>query len=129
MGSVRNSTHVRQHPHIMAQVLVVYPSGPSFDLDYYLKKHMPLVAETWTPHGLLNWEVLTFQDDAPYQVQATLYWESMEAFERAAGQEGTAKIFADIPNYTTAQAIILKGRLSRRSRIEGPLWSVDVLRA
>ena len=28
----------------MAQVLVVYPSGPSFDLDYYLKTHMPLVS-------------------------------------------------------------------------------------
>lgn len=28
----------------MAQVLVVYPSGPSFDMDYYLKTHMPLVA-------------------------------------------------------------------------------------
>ncbi|KAG9253793.1 uncharacterized protein F5Z01DRAFT_129084 [Emericellopsis atlantica] len=95
----------------MAQVLIVYPSGPSFDLDYYLKKHMPLVSELWTPHGLLSWDVLTFQADAPYQVQATLYWESLEAFEKAAGQEVTAKIFGDIPNYTTAQAVILKGKV------------------
>ncbi|UZP38432.1 hypothetical protein NXS19_006248 [Fusarium pseudograminearum] len=33
----------------MAQVLVVYPSGPSFDMDYYLKTHMPLVASKWGP--------------------------------------------------------------------------------
>lgn len=28
----------------MAQILVVYPSGPSFDYDYYIKTHMPLVS-------------------------------------------------------------------------------------
>lgn len=29
----------------MATVNILYPSGPSFDLDYYLTTHMPLVQE------------------------------------------------------------------------------------
>lgn len=36
--------HHQTNTNTMAQVLVVYPSGPSFDLDYYLKTHMPLVS-------------------------------------------------------------------------------------
>lgn len=29
----------------MATLSVTYPSGPAFDLDYYLNTHMPLVAK------------------------------------------------------------------------------------
>lgn len=29
----------------MATVNILYPSGPSFDLDYYLDKHMSIAAE------------------------------------------------------------------------------------
>ncbi|OJJ83094.1 uncharacterized protein ASPGLDRAFT_36556 [Aspergillus glaucus CBS 516.65] len=93
----------------MAHVLVVYPSGPSFDLDYYLKIHMPLVSSTWESSGLLGWDVLTFPADAPYQVQATLRWKSLDDFNAAAAGEATKTIFGDIPNFTTAQPILLKG--------------------
>lgn len=32
-------------PSAMATVNILYPSGHSFDLDYYLNKHMPIVQE------------------------------------------------------------------------------------
>jgi hypothetical protein len=72
---------------------------------------LPLFPRIWKPQGLRKWEILTFPEDAPYQVQAVLHWDSLEDFEKATGVEATAKIFADIPNYTTAQAVILKGKL------------------
>ncbi|KAJ4316993.1 hypothetical protein N0V84_007588 [Fusarium piperis] len=93
----------------MAQVLVVYPSGPSFDHDYYLKTHMPLVVESWGPLGLLSWEILNFPADAPYQVQATLKWKSVADFEAAAASPAAEKVFGDIKNFTSAQPVLLKG--------------------
>ncbi|EEU36657.1 uncharacterized protein NECHADRAFT_51984 [Fusarium vanettenii 77-13-4] len=93
----------------MAQVLVVYPSGPSFDHDYYIKSHMPLVAASWGSAGLLSWEILNFTADAPYQVQATLKWKSIADFEAAAASPAAEKVFGDIKNFTSAEPILLKG--------------------
>ncbi|EWZ33391.1 hypothetical protein FOQG_14011 [Fusarium oxysporum f. sp. raphani 54005] len=93
----------------MAQVLVVYPSGPSFDLDYYLTKHMPLVASKWGSHGLKNYKILTFQEGAPFQIQATLEWESLEVFEKAAASEAAAAVFGDIKNFYDGNPVLLKG--------------------
>ncbi|KAI8652511.1 hypothetical protein NCS57_01315200 [Fusarium keratoplasticum] len=93
----------------MAQVLVVYPSGPSFDHDYYIKTHMPLVAASWGSLGLLSWEILNFPADAPYQVQATLKWKSIADFEAAAASPAAEKVFGDIKNFTSAEPILLKG--------------------
>ncbi|KAI6771435.1 hypothetical protein HG531_009060 [Fusarium graminearum] len=93
----------------MAQVLVVYPSGPSFDMDYYLKTHMPLVASKWGPLGLKNYKILNFQEGAPYQVQATLEWEGVEVFDKAAANEVTKEIFGDIKNFYNGEPMLLKG--------------------
>lgn len=57
----------------------------------------------------MGWDVLTFPADAPYQVQATLRWKSLDDFNAAAAGEAAKTIFGDIPNFTTAQPILLKG--------------------
>ncbi|KAF5615203.1 dimeric alpha-beta barrel [Fusarium sp. NRRL 25303] len=93
----------------MAQILILYPSGPSFDLDYYLKSHIPLVSKVWGPLGLQGWDVLTFPTGAPYQVQVTLKWKSLEAYEQAATGKPAEGLFGDIKNFTTAEPILLKG--------------------
>ncbi|KAI1071885.1 hypothetical protein NW752_001483 [Fusarium irregulare] len=93
----------------MAQVLVVYPSGPSFDMDYYLKTHMPLVASKWGPLGLKNYKILNFQEGQAYQVQATLEWDSVEAFDKAAANEVAKDIFGDIKNFYNGEPMLLKG--------------------
>lgn len=64
---------------------------------------------SWGSSGLLGWDVLTFPADAPYQVQATLRWKSLDDFNAAAAGEAAKTIFGDIPNFTTAQPILLKG--------------------
>jgi hypothetical protein len=40
----------------MVVVTALYPNEPgsSFDYDYYLNKHVPLVRERWRPMGLEN---------------------------------------------------------------------------
>lgn len=63
----------------------------------------------WTSYGLQGWDVLTFPADAPYQVQATLRWKSLDDFNAAATSESAKPVFEDIPNFTAAQPILLKG--------------------
>ncbi len=92
----------------MILVSVMYPAGPKFDMGYYLNTHMPLVRERWSGLGLHEATVVTGKGapdggPAPFQVMALLKFESAEAFAKAAEAHG-AEIFADIPNFTEAQA-------------------------
>lgn len=92
------------------KVLVMYPKGESFDLDYYLQKHMPLVRERWKSMGLKNTQILKGTgagdgSEAPYQVIAELDWESPKHFQEAAAKHGP-ELFGDIPNFTKAQPVV-----------------------
>ncbi len=90
----------------MAIVSVMYPAaaGSKFDMDYYLHKHMPMVAETWSPAGLRGYTVLR---GAPgpdgsgpvFQVIVEMDFESAAAFEAALARTG-AKVMGDVPNFT-----------------------------
>ncbi|KST60825.1 ethyl tert-butyl ether degradation protein EthD [Methylobacterium sp. GXS13] len=92
----------------MILVSVMYPAGPNFDMAYYLGHHMPLVRERWSALGLHDAKVVKGAGTpdggpAPVQVMALLTFESVDAFKKAASAHGE-EIFADIPNFTTAQA-------------------------
>ena len=43
----------------MIKVTVMYPNeeGKKFDMDYYVNKHIPMVAGLLTPGGLIRGEV------------------------------------------------------------------------
>ena|ERR1700754_940307 len=96
----------------MILVMVMYPADAqtSFDADYYLNKHVPLVKERWTAHGLKSVQILrgTSKADgsAPdYQMMALLTFGSMEDF-KGAGKAHGREIFADIVNFTNAKATV-----------------------
>lgn len=93
----------------MALISVMYPigSGDAFDMEYYLKTHMPLVRERWTPLGLKEARVIKGVatpdgSPTPYPVIALLTWDSAESFKKGAETHG-AEIFGDIPNFTNVQ--------------------------
>lgn len=96
----------------MILVSVMYPGGEGtrFDLDYYLKSHMPLVSERWSALGLHDYKIVKGigKPDgtaAPFQVMALLSFASAEAFKNAGKAHG-AEIFGDIPNFTDVQPVI-----------------------
>ncbi len=94
----------------MILVTVMYPAGEKFDTDYYLKTHMPLVKERWSANGLKSAQAIkgTVKADgsAPdYQMMALLTFGSMDDF-KAAGKAHGKEIFADIPKFTSAQAVV-----------------------
>jgi len=93
----------------MATATVIYPKGTTFNMDYYKKTHMPLVMEKWGPHGLKSWKVLQFGDDAPYTVQATLEFGSMEDFQKAGGSPEAKEVMGDVKNFSDKDPVIMAG--------------------
>lgn len=96
----------------MVVISVMYPSGSdnSFDLDYYLKTHIPLVQARWREFGLSNVQVLkgaAAGNGGPplYQAIALLTFGSVQEFQQAGKVHGK-EIFADIPKFTSAQPVV-----------------------
>jgi uncharacterized protein (TIGR02118 family) len=105
------SVGVFQEDHMLL-VSVMYPSKPgsSFDHDYYLRKHMPLVKERWGPMGLENVQVVRGIDapegrQQPFQVIALLTFRSLADFQAAADAHGQ-ELFGDIPNFSNLQPVV-----------------------
>jgi uncharacterized protein (TIGR02118 family) len=96
----------------MIRVSVMYPSGDgvTFDHDYYVNKHMPLVVELLGPalksasvdHGLGGREPAA---PPPYVAIAHLVFDSIEDFQNSMGPAGP-RLAADGSNYTNATAVL-----------------------
>lgn len=95
-----------------ATTTVVYPQGVKFNKDYYKSTHMPLVQEKWEKFGLKSWRVIYFGDDAPYAVQASLEWGSIQDFQDAAGSPEAKEVLGDVPNFADKDPVILSGEVA-----------------
>lgn len=96
----------------MIKVSVFYPNGEgkTFDMDYYLSNHAPLVSKTLGPalQGASYDKGLGGAGpDAPaeYVAIANLYFNSMEDFGEAF-EEGASTLMADLPNFTDIEPVI-----------------------
>jgi len=104
----------------MIRVSVLYPAGPSFDMDYYLSRHTPMVRSTMGTalKGLTIDHVaacIAPGGAPPYQVICTLQFERMESMQ-AVLAEGAGPIMADIPNFTATQPVIVAGEAKASKR-------------
>lgn len=95
----------------MIVVSVMYPEteGARFDLDYYMKTHMPLVASRGQDIGLQSYQVMR-GTGAPggkpiYRVVAHLTVSSLQAFHSGMETHGK-EIMGDIPNFTDIRPVI-----------------------
>ncbi|KAI1380549.1 hypothetical protein F4677DRAFT_262327 [Hypoxylon crocopeplum] len=96
----------------MAPVAVsfVYPMGAKFDMEYYMKTHMPLVQEKWSKYGLKSWKVAHYtNEEATYCVQAWLEFDDLSQWGTAAASSEGTEIFDDVPNFTDAKPSTLVG--------------------
>jgi uncharacterized protein (TIGR02118 family) len=93
----------------MIRVSVFYPNekGSSFDMTYYLERHMPMVQTKLgkacrrieVDQGLLGG---TPGSPPPYAAIGHLFFDSVETFQTAFAPQANT-ILSDIPNYTNTQ--------------------------
>jgi uncharacterized protein (TIGR02118 family) len=101
----------------MIKVSVFYPNsaGCRFDMDYYVRKHIPMVQKKLgaalkgvaVEQGLSGSAPGT---PATYVACGHLLFETVEAFQASFGPHSEA-ILADVPNYTNLQPIIQIGEV------------------
>lgn len=90
----------------MIEVSVMYPrtDGASFDFQYYLGVHMPLVDQR-LGDALKKSVVVKGSSEAPYMAIAHLWFDSLEAFEEVFPQH-EQEFMDDVPNYTAISPVI-----------------------
>jgi uncharacterized protein (TIGR02118 family) len=78
---------------------VLYPAteGATFDHDYYARQHVPLCLSTW---GLDDAQIDKGLD-GPYVAAVHFKFESLDDMQQRMGSPDTAKVVADVANYTT----------------------------
>jgi uncharacterized protein (TIGR02118 family) len=96
-----------------ATVTVLYPrqSDGHFDVDYYLKTHMPLAQKHWSPYGFTSYKVTKFGDDAPYVYGVAMDFESMESFQKAMASEESKEILDDVKNFSNLKPTFVAGEV------------------
>jgi uncharacterized protein (TIGR02118 family) len=92
---------------MIVSVMYQIGAGNRFDLDYYLKTHMPLVDARWAQYGLKSARVLRgigspSGDPARHHIIALLDFDTLDAFKAAAAAHG-AEVLGDVPNFTDVQ--------------------------
>ncbi|MGR4869497.1 EthD family reductase [Variovorax sp. LARHSF232] len=95
----------------MIKVSVIYPNdeGSTFDMDYYIDKHVPLCQQL-LGEALLKVEIDEGLSGAapdsrpPFVAAVHMYFESTAAFYEAFGPHGSA-IRKDVPNYTSIKPL------------------------
>lgn len=95
----------------MIRVNVMYPKkdAGTFDYNYYLNKHVPMVKEKVGP-AIKRAEIYKGISGAagspePYVTIGSLWFESIQAFEQSFGPHAN-EIMGDIPNFTNIQPTI-----------------------
>lgn len=96
----------------MTKVIVGYPAGEgnTFDRDYYLSTHIPLVRErigdalrgSMVEYGIGG---AAPGSEAPYMTLVTMYFDNVEAFQQSFGPHAQ-EIMSDIPNFTNVEPVV-----------------------
>lgn len=100
-----------------ANATVLYPADAdaTFDLDYYLKTHMPLVQEKWGKYGLQGWSVVKYSPGPDggktYTYAALLTWDSPESIGKAMQGEETKEVLGDVQNFSNKGPVFLTGEI------------------
>jgi uncharacterized protein (TIGR02118 family) len=93
------------------QVSVAYPreEGFTFDKEYYLSTHMPLVEKHWKKHGLKSYVVSELNEDGPYTYIVVMEFESLQGWRAAAQDPSLKEIMEDVPKFSNLKPVTIYG--------------------
>jgi len=109
------TNQMKQSPTLeagMFKVTILYPNGDdkTFDMDYYEKKHMPMVAG-FIGKNLKFYEIdkgltgRTANDKPPYVAVGYFYISDTAEYNKAIAQNRDA-VVNDVKNYTNIQPVV-----------------------
>ncbi|MBC8750635.1 uncharacterized protein (TIGR02118 family) [Paraburkholderia sp. WC7.3g] len=93
----------------MATLIVSYPSaeGGTFDREYYLSTHAPLVRSAWSEFGLQSAEVLFPSSKLqPFACIAILRFSDRVGIDDALSSAKAAEVIGDVKNFTNTTPTI-----------------------
>lgn len=103
---------------MVTTITVVFPNEPdaNYDIDYYIRHHMPLIQSLWGKYGVKGWSVTKYGNgidgSAPlYAFGSVVVWESAAGIETAFAGTEVAHIMGDVPNFSNKQPIFLIGEV------------------
>ncbi len=104
------------------KVMILYANGEgkTFDMDYYEKKHMPMVAG-FIGSNLVHYEIdkgisgRAATDKPTYLAIGYFYINDVDAYNKSIAQNREA-VMADFKNYTNIQPVIQISEVQRVSR-------------
>ena len=96
----------------MFKVTIFYPNGEgkTFDMDYYQKKHMPMVAG-YLGSNLQGYEIVegisgrTPEDELPFLAMGSFHISNLDLYNKAIAANRDA-IIGDFKNYTNVMPLI-----------------------
>ncbi|GLZ87027.1 ethyl tert-butyl ether degradation protein EthD [Metapseudomonas resinovorans] len=95
----------------MATLTVSYPlsAGATFDRDYYLSTHVPLVQAAWAEFGLQSAEVL-FPAAGPQPLAGLvlLRFADQAGVDAALASPRTREVIGDVLNFTNISPVIFR---------------------
>ena len=90
------------------------------------RPQLTTLQQVWGPHGMHSWSINRFanpdpfsQQPAPWAVQTTVYWPSMDAFKAAMADPGSQVTGADVPKFTNVFPVIWTGEVGAGEGREG----------
>lgn len=103
----------------MIRLAVLYPrsSDSTFDMDYYLNKHVPMVVSKLSPMGLVKGEIdegmaaMAPDQPAPFMVIGYLMFQNIDDLQKGFAAHGT-EIMGDVPNFTNIQPVVQINRVA-----------------
>jgi uncharacterized protein (TIGR02118 family) len=104
----------------MIRVAILYPKTESstFDMGYYLSKHVPLVLARLSNMGLRRVDVdaglggVAPDQPAPFAAIGYLIYDRVEDLQAGLATHG-AELMGDIPNFTNVQPLIQVSQIER----------------
>lgn len=84
----------------------LYPKDAIFDMEYYLQKHMALVAEVYG-ETLISWDVYNLSKDSTFSVETNMIFRSDEGIKDAVAKKGEL-LKEDISRYTKQAPVSFK---------------------
>ncbi|CCF36772.1 ethyl tert-butyl ether degradation EthD [Colletotrichum higginsianum] len=99
-------------------ITVVFPNEPdaSYDIEYYVSKHMPLIQERWGKYGVVSWSVTKFQNgvdgSAPlYAFGSVVTWDNVDQIKAAFAGPEAGEIMGDVAKFSNKQPVFLTGEV------------------